>query len=143
MNDGNVIRLRYEINSGDFAGAWESCADLKRVLSRAGFSSEVSRRAISALYEGVINIVIHADYGRANVDIEPDKIIIEINDQGPGISELEFAMREGYSRASDSARSLGFGAGSGLPNMRRFADAMELCSAAGAGTRVKMVFDAR
>ena len=100
---------------------------------------EVIRRVSIAMYEGEINMVIHAGGGQADVAVTPDKIEITLTDHGPGIADISLAMKEGYSTAPDHIRSLGFGAGMGLPNMKRYTDSMKIESAEGEGTTVYMV----
>ena len=101
-------------------------------------SPEVIRRVSIAMYEGEINMVIHAGGGEATVTIEDGYIEIKLEDKGPGIQDIEKAMMEGYSTAPDNVRSLGFGAGMGLPNMKRYTDAMTIESEVGVGTTVTM-----
>ena len=103
-----------------------------------GFSPETIRRVSVAMYEGEINMVIHADGGVADVNVYADKIEIILADEGPGISDIDLAMQEGYSTAPDDIRSLGFGAGMGLPNMARYTDDMKIESEVGKGTTVRM-----
>ena len=103
-----------------------------------GFNPEVIRRVSVAMYEGEINMVIHADGGTADVTVYCDRIEIVLADRGPGISDIELAMQEGYSTAPDTIRSLGFGAGMGLPNMKRYTDEMKIISEVGKGTTVYM-----
>jgi len=91
------------------------------------------------MYEAEINMVIHAGGGVAEADILPDRVVLVLRDEGPGIADMELAMREGWSTASDRFRELGFGAGMGLPNMKRNADELRIESAPGAGTTVTMV----
>ncbi len=108
------------------------------MLREMGFSPDVIRRVSVAMYEGEINMVIHANGGSADVEVYPDKIEIILADRGPGIPDIEKAMQEGYSTAPDNIRSLGFGAGMGLPNMKRYTDDMKIESKLGEGTTVYM-----
>ena len=103
-----------------------------------GFPPGVIRRVAIAMYEGEINMVIHAEGGQAEVIVEPDKILIILADEGPGIADIDLAMQEGYSTAPDNIRSLGFGAGMGLPNMKRYTDEMSIETVIGKGTTVRM-----
>ena len=103
-----------------------------------GFTPETIRRVSVAMYEGEINMVIHANGGVADVDVFCDRIEIKLADNGPGISDIELAMQEGYSTAPDNIRSLGFGAGMGLPNMKRYTDDMKIESEVGKGTTIYM-----
>ena len=103
-----------------------------------GFSAEVIRRVSVAMYEGEINMVIHANGGVADVNVYCDKIDIILADNGPGIENIELAMQEGFSTAPDNIRSLGFGAGMGLPNMKKYTDDMRIESELGKGTTIYM-----
>ena len=104
-----------------------------------GFSPEVVRKVAIAMYEGEINMVIHAKGGTIDVEISPDDILMVLKDVGPGIPDIEKAMQAGYSTAPDNVRALGFGAGMGLPNMKRYSDEMEIDTVVGKGTTVKLV----
>ncbi len=132
------IELDYNVPGDDFTRAGEGSADLKARLKRLGVPSDAIRRAAIALYEGEINVAIHAGGGRIHVDITPDDIIMTLSDDGPGIADINLAMSEGYSTAPDEVRSLGFGAGMGLPNMKKYADEFEIASELGKGTNVRM-----
>ena len=106
-----------------------------------GSSPEVVRKVAIAMYEGEINMVIHANGGTIDVEITPEEIIMVLHDSGPGIADIEKAMQEGFSTASDHARNLGFGAGMGLPNMKKYSDKMTVDSTVGVGTTVTMVIN--
>ena len=113
--------------------------DVKHKLKKLGYNPSAIRRVSIAMYEGEINMVIHAGGGEANVDVDPDKVVIVLTDHGPGIADVEKAMQEGWSTAPDNVRSLGFGAGMGLPNMKKYSDEMTIDSVVGQGTTLKMV----
>lgn len=132
------IRLHYKVTDEDFTQAGEASADLKSKLKTIGFPAEVIRKVTIALYEGEINLVIHARGGEIDVTISDDKIHLVISDQGPGIEDIGLAMSEGWSSAPDEIRSLGFGAGMGLPNMKKYADTFDIQSTVGLGTTVTM-----
>ena len=132
------IHLHYEVAGDDFTRAGEASGALKRTLKQIGFSPEVIRRVSIALYEGEINMVIHAGGGEIDVTVEPDRIDMILKDKGPGIEDVELAMREGYSTAPDHIRSLGFGAGMGLPNIQKYTDEMRIETEIGTGTTVYM-----
>ncbi len=132
------VELRYDVNGDNFTSAGEASVDVKRALRELGFDAGVIRRVAIAMYEGEINMVIHAEGGEALVCVYPDKIVITLSDRGPGIADIELAMQEGYSTAPDNVRALGFGAGMGLPNMKRYSDEFEISSVIGEGTTVKM-----
>lgn len=130
--------LNYTVDGDDLTRAGEASSEMKMTLRRLGFSPETIRRASICMYEGEINMVIHADGGTVTVEIGLDEIDLILADKGPGIPDVEKAMEEGYSTAGDIARDLGFGAGMGLPNMKRYADEMTVESTVGVGTTVRM-----
>lgn len=132
------IRLHYKVTDEDFTQAGEASADLKSRLKTIGFPTEVIRKVTIALYEGEINLVIHAGGGEIDVTVSDDRIHIVIRDEGPGIEDVDLAMSEGWSSAPDEIRSLGFGAGMGLPNMKKYADTFDIQSTVGVGTTVTM-----
>lgn len=134
----NVINLSYNVDGDDFMSAGEASSEVKMILKQIGLSPDVIRRTAIAMYEGEINMVIHAGGGIANVDIYEDKIDITLSDKGPGIPNLELAMQEGYSTAPDQIRSLGFGAGMGLPNMKKYTEDLKIYTKLGEGTTVCM-----
>ena len=134
----NCVNFHFDIDGDNFTSAGEASVRIKKYLRDMGFSAEVIRRVSVAMYEGEINMVIHANGGTADVNVAPDKIDIILADRGPGISNIELAMQEGYSTAPDNIRSLGFGAGMGLPNMKRYTDNMKIESELGKGTTVYM-----
>ena len=110
-----------------------------RVLKKVRLPPQVVSRAVVCMYEGEINMVIHADGGEALLDVDEEKIVITLKDRGPGIPDIDKAMEEGWSTASSSVRAMGFGAGMGLPNMKRNADEMNIETELGVGTTVTMV----
>ena len=116
----------------------EASVKVKRSLRQMGFSPEVIRKVSVAMYEGEINMVIHARGGVATVDVYEDRIVIVLEDEGPGIPDIPLAMQAGYSTAPDNIRSLGFGAGMGLPNMKKYTDDMKIESVVGKGTTITM-----
>ena len=116
----------------------EASAAVKRTLKQLGFPSDAIRRVAIAMYEGEINMVIHAGGGVADVDILPDRVTVVLTDHGPGIPDVEKAMQEGWSTAPDNIRSLGFGAGMGLPNMKKYTDQMAIETVIGAGTTMTL-----
>lgn len=131
--------LSYEVDGDNFTCAGDASASVKRKLRWLGLPPEVIRRASIAMYEGEINMVIHAGGGTATVTVAPDRIMIVLADHGPGIPDVGLAMKEGYSTAPDSVRDLGFGAGMGLPNMKRYTDEMKIDTVVGEGTTITMV----
>ncbi len=133
------VRLEYQIDGDNFTSAGEASVMVKRSLRQMGFDPETIRKVSVAMYEGEINMVIHAHGGVATVDVFDDKIVIVLADRGPGIPDIELAMQAGYSTAPDNIRSLGFGAGMGLPNMKKYTDDMKIESELGVGTTITMV----
>lgn len=133
------IRLTYEVEGDDLTRAGEASSQMKRTLKQLGFPPEVIRRASVCMYEGEINMVIHADGGDAAVEVGMDRITITLADRGPGIPDIRQAMEPGWSTAGETARDLGFGAGMGLPNMKKYSDEMNVESTVGVGTTVTMV----
>jgi len=131
-----AVKLVYPVEGGDLIEAGEASSKMKLTLKKLGLPPDVIRRASICMYEGEINMVIHADGGQAEVDVGMDEITIRMIDQGPGIPDVDRAMQEGYSTAGDMARDLGFGAGMGLPNMKRYSDEMEIDTQVGKGTTV-------
>ena len=132
------IELHYDIPGGDYTRAGEASAQLKQVLRRLGLSPAIIRKVAIAMYEGEINMVIHADGGAIDVKIDSVCVALELRDTGPGIDDIEQAMKEGFSTATEEVRSMGFGAGMGLANMRKHTDYMKIESAPGTGTVVYM-----
>ena len=132
------VNFHFDIDGDNFTSAGEASVKIKKLLRGMGFSPEIIRRVSVAMYEGEINMVIHANGGSADVDVYCDRIEIILADSGPGISDIDRAMQEGYSTAPDNIRSLGFGAGMGLPNMKRYTDEMKIESEVGKGTTVYM-----
>ena len=135
------LRFHYDVNGKDFTSAGKASVDVKKNLRLLGLSPEIVRRVSIAMYEGEINMVIHAHGGKAIAEIYPDHIDITLKDSGPGIADIELAMKAGYSTASENIRSLGFGAGMGLPNMKKYSDDMQIDSTVGVGTTVKLRVD--
>ena len=128
----------FDVDGEDFTSAGQASIQIKKSLRRLGIDPETIRRVSIAMYEGEINMVIHAGGGEADVKVCEDCIEIVLKDNGPGIENIEQAMLEGFSTAPDQVRSLGFGAGMGLPNMKRYTDDMKIESTVGVGTTVTM-----
>ena len=134
-----AIVLTYDISADDFTRAGEASSDVKRKLKQMGVSPDAIRKVAIAMYEGEINMVIHAKGGVLTVEITPEKIKMILADVGPGIPDVKLAMQAGYSTAPDEIRSLGFGAGMGLPNMKKYSDSMDIDTRIGEGTTITMV----
>ena len=135
----DAIVLTYDISADDFTRAGEASSDVKRKLKQMGVDPEAIRKVAIAMYEGEINMVIHAKGGVITVEITTEKIKMILADVGPGIPDVELAMQAGYSTAPDEIRSLGFGAGMGLPNMKKYSDEMEIDTRLGEGTTITMI----
>lgn len=133
-----LIGLHYDIISGDYIKAGEASSDIKKALMQLGLKNDTVRRVCVASYEAEINIVIHSRGGKIDVSIFEDKIIISAKDRGPGIKNIDLAMQEGYSTASDNAREMGFGAGMGLPNIKKNCDELKIDSEFGKYTEIEM-----
>ena len=134
-----VIRLQYDVSPDDFSRAGEASSDVKNKLKQLGITPLVIRKVAIALYEGEINMVIHAKGGRITVEVSPETIQMVLADVGPGIPDIELAMKEGYSTAPDEIMSIGFGAGMGLSNMKKYTDEMKIETELGVGTTITMV----
>ena len=133
-----LLNFHFDVDGEDFTSAGQASVHVKKNLRQLGISPDIIRRVSIAMYEGEINMVIHADGGYCDVDIYPDKVEILLADHGPGIPDVEKAMQEGVSTAPDNVRSLGVGAGMGLPNMKRYTDYMNIESEVGSGTTITM-----
>ena len=133
-----AVKFHFNVDGEDFSSAGQASVSVKKNLRQLGISPEIIRKVSIAMYEGEINMVIHAGGGDADVMVYEDRIEISLDDHGPGIPDVELAMQEGYSTAPDNIRSLGFGAGMGLPNMKRYTDAMQINTEIGVGTHILM-----
>ena len=133
-----ALNFHFNVDGNDFTSAGQASIQIKKNLRRLGLDPETIRRVSIAMYEGEINMVIHAHGGEADVNVYEDRIEIILKDNGPGIKDIEQAMQEGFSTAHDQIRSLGFGAGMGLPNMKRYTDSMSVDSELGVGTKIEM-----
>jgi anti-sigma regulatory factor (Ser/Thr protein kinase) len=138
-SDRTSLILRYNIKQGDFTHGGAASSHIKRALARLGASPQIARRVGIATYEAEMNLIIHTSNGGViRVEIEPHQITIDVTDDGPGIKDVDQAMKPGYSTATESIRELGFGAGMGLVNISRCVDQMKLDSVFGQGTRLRM-----
>jgi anti-sigma regulatory factor (Ser/Thr protein kinase) len=135
----NVVKLNYKIDGKDFSFAGEASGNFKRTLKQLGIKPETTRRAAIAMYEAEMNIAIHAYRGEVNIEITPERIKIVLEDEGPGISDIDLAMKEGYSTATDKIREMGFGAGMGLPNIKKYTDKLDVTSEVGKGTKLEII----
>ena len=136
---GSKLKLHYDISPDDFSLAGEASSSVRKKLVQLGVDPVLVKKTAIAMYEAEINAVIHANGGVSDVEIDSEKIVVKIKDTGPGIPDLELAMQEGWSTATDSIREMGFGAGMGLPNMKRYADKLEIETEVGKGTTIIIV----
>ncbi len=130
--------FHFDVDGENFTSAGQASVQVKKNLRQLGIDPETIRRVSIAMYEGEINMVIHAGGGEADVSVDDGCVEIKLTDHGPGIANIEQAMQEGFSTAPDTIRSLGFGAGMGLPNMKRYTDEMVIDSVVGEGTTITM-----
>ncbi len=136
-----ILNLSYAVSSTDFLAAGEASSAVKKVLRKLGVSPDVIRKVSISMYEAEINMVIHANGGNISVSISPELIHVVLADNGPGIADIDLAMKEGYSTAPQNVREMGFGAGMGLPNIKKYADRMSITSELGKGTTVEIFVD--
>ena len=134
----DAVRFHFNVDGQNFTSAGQASVAVKKSLRQIGISPETIRRVSIAMYEGEINMVIHAGGGEAEVLVYEDMIEIILTDTGPGIPNVQLAMQEGFSTSTDNIRSLGFGAGMGLPNMKKYTDYMNIETELGKGTRITM-----
>jgi CBS domain-containing protein/anti-sigma regulatory factor (Ser/Thr protein kinase) len=140
VSDRTSLILRYKIKKGDFTHGGTASSNIKRALLRLGASPQIARQCGIAVYEAEMNLIIHTDHGGTiRVEIEPHKITMEAYDDGPGIEDVELAMKPGYSTATNAVREMGFGAGMGLVNIKRCVDEMRLISSKERGTNLFMI----
>lgn len=132
------VKFHFDVDGDNFSSAGEASVNIKKMLRQLNISPDIIRKVSIAMYEGEINMVIHANGGSADVLIYPDLIRIILEDTGPGIADISLAMQEGWSTAKENVRNLGFGAGMGLPNMKKYTDKMDIESEVGKGTKVTM-----
>jgi serine/threonine-protein kinase RsbT len=133
------MKLHYEIDGENFLGAGVASSGVKKILKQLSVSPETVRRVSVSMYEAEINTVIHGGGGYCDVEITPDSIYVKFVDFGKGIENIDLAMQEGYSTATTEIRELGFGAGMGLPNIKKYSDNLEIISEVGKGTTVNIM----
>ncbi len=134
------LKKKYEIKAKDFIRAGEGAIQTQSTLKSIGFEPDIVRRASVCAYESEMNVVMHGGDGTLSLTVDGTWIIIEVRDNGPGIEDIDLALKEGYSTASTEYREMGFGAGMGLPNIKKNADSFEIHSGEGKGTYLKMAF---
>ena len=132
------MHLEYQVYEADFVNAGAASSAIKKTLKQLNISPSIVKRVVVALYEAEVNAIAHAYGGMIYADIEPDKIILKVEDKGPGIPDIDWAMQEGHSTASPEVRNMGFGAGMGLPNIQKNVDKLNVQSTVGVGTTVEM-----
>ena len=132
------MHFEYQVYEADFVNAGAASSAIKKTLKQLNVSPQIVKRVVVALYEAEVNAIAHAYGGMIYADIEPDKIIVKVVDTGPGIPDIDWAMQEGNSTASPEVRNMGFGAGMGLPNIRKNVDRLDVQSTVGVGTTVEM-----
>ncbi|MCK9270116.1 MAG: ATP-binding protein [Bacteroidales bacterium] len=133
------MTFTYEIEGGNFSRAGTASSDIKKALKQLDLDYTIIKRVVVSLYEAEVNIVAHARRGTLTADIDPDRIVMVLDDQGPGIPDIDAAMTAGFSTASSRVREMGFGAGMGLPNIKKNADSLNIQSTVGVGTRLEIV----
>lgn len=132
------MHLEYKVYEADFVNAGAASSAIKKTLKQLNVSPQIVKRVVVALYEAEVNAIAHAYGGTIYADIEPDKIVLKVEDKGPGIPDIAWAMQEGNSTASPEVRNMGFGAGMGLPNIQKNVDKLNVQSTVGVGTTVEM-----
>jgi len=140
MSDENGLSHKFEIVGGDFSNAGKPSTSIKEILQEVGINSSIIVRASIAAYEAEMNVVMYAQRGVLTLNITPKKLQLKLEDEGPGIENIEKAMQEGFSTATDEMREMGFGAGMGLPNIKRNADKFDISSTSGKGTSLNIIF---
>lgn len=133
------MKLNFDVDGNNFLLAGEASGQVKKVLRQLGIPADTIRRIAISMYEAEINMVIHGGGGQIIVDITPEKVVLTLTDKGPGIPDIDLAMQEGYTTASNEVREMGFGAGMGLPNIKRYSDDLSVKSEIGKGTTVEIV----
>ena len=141
MDNNEKLIYHFDVSGDNFTSAGHASLETKKILRRIGIDPQTIRRVAIAMYEGEINMVIHAGGGEVDIVIDEDRIVITLVDHGPGIANVELAMQEGFSTAPDSVRNLGFGAGMGLPNMKRYSDGLKIETKLCEGTTITLTFN--
>jgi serine/threonine-protein kinase RsbT len=141
MKSDILFQQKFKINGGDFVNAGESSIKIRNILREIGIDTDIIRRIAIAAYEAEMNVVMYAQHGTMHLLVYSSKILLKIEDEGQGIEDIELAMQPGYSTATEEMREMGFGAGMGLPNIKKNADVFDITSAAGKGTKVKITMN--
>lgn len=133
------MEFRFEIEGGDFTKAGQATSEVKKILKQLDLEPSKIKHIAVAMYEAEVNVVAHAWHGEMIVNIDAEKVKLVIADMGPGIEDIQRAMQEGYSTASEQVRQMGFGAGMGLPNIKKNTDELKISSEPGKGTRLELI----
>lgn len=141
IDKGTSLHYSFDVQAGDFVKAGDASSRVKKILQQIGVGSAIVRRVAVACYEAEMNVVIHANGGTVTLDADLQRIAVTVDDTGPGIDDIDEAMRPGFSTAPDSVREMGFGAGMGLPNIQSCSSHLDITSVKGVGTTVQMTFD--
>jgi len=141
MENENEFSLQFEIKGSNFGNAGRVSTEIKEILQEIGINPSIIRRAAIATYEAEMNIVMYANRGTLSLNVTPEELLIRLDDEGPGIKDIDMAMQEGFSTATDEMREMGFGAGMGLPNIKKNADKFTISSIFGKGTSLEIVFN--
>ena len=136
----HAFHQRYELQGGDFSKAGDISCRIKNLLKELGLNSQVMRRVAIATYEAEMNVIMYARQGTVSLEVTPKQVLVIVEDSGPGIEDIDLAMKEGYSTATREMRELGFGAGMGLPNIKKNSDTFRITSEVGKGTRLEILF---
>lgn len=140
MSDEYVLSQKFKIEGGNFSNAGSTSTSIKEILKEIGIDSSIVIRASIAVYEAEMNVVMYANKGTITLNITPEKLHIRMEDEGQGIADIDQAMKEGFSTATNEMREMGFGAGMGLPNIKKNADRFEIASTPGKGTTLDIIF---
>jgi len=140
MSEEHVLSQQFEITGGDFSNAGKISTSIKEILQEIGIDHSIIIRASIAIYEAEMNVVMYAHRGTLTLNISPEKLHLKLEDNGPGIKDIDLAMKEGFSTATDEMREMGFGAGMGLPNIKKNADRFKISSTPGEGTELDIIF---
>ena len=132
------MHLEYQVYEADFVNAGAASSAIKKTLKQLNVSPQIIKRVVVALYEAEVNAIAHAYGGMIYADIEPDKIVLKVEDKGPGLPDIDWALQDGNSTASPEVRNMGLGAGMGLPNIQKNVDKLNVTSTVGVGTTVEM-----
>ncbi|MGQ9533631.1 MAG: ATP-binding protein [bacterium] len=141
MESETILQEEFEISGGDFVNGGIASCRIKNILKEVGIDADILRRIAIAAYEAEMNVVMYAKRGKIKLLLTPQKIIIKVEDQGPGIPDIDLAMQPGYSTATPEMREMGFGAGMGLPNIKKNADTFNIISLVNKGTQLEIIIN--